>query len=124
MHRFQNCFRFCIYDLRSTRVTRLRRNSLTKTVLKSVHFLKILEISNSHLDNMQKKWVHSTKTCKLQSPNVFVFLKIDPHIFRVLGPSVCFLPPKTLFFSIVRVRLCRAQILDLEEKSLPSYSEK
>ena len=67
MHQFQNCFRFLSTTFRygvtfyacHTR-TRIKRNSVTKscrsktkTVLKSVHFQKILELSNSHLVNIQ-----------------------------------------------------------------------
>ena len=67
MHRFQNCFRFwsttfcygVTFYACHTR-TRIKRNSVTKsrrsktkTVLKLVYFLKILELSNSHLVNIQ-----------------------------------------------------------------------
>ena len=67
MHQFQKCFHFSFTTFRygvtfyaCTCVTRIKRNSVTKscrsktkTVLKSVHFQKILELSNSHLVNIQ-----------------------------------------------------------------------
>ena len=100
---YQNCFRFSDPIVRygvtfyaCNARTRVKCNSVTKnqiwktkTVLKRKDFLKILELSNSHLVNKQKKkkWSVVLKCVKVISQWQGLFLKIDHGFFRVIGPK-------------------------------------
>ena len=102
MHRFQNCFRFLSTTFRyvvtfyacHTR-TRIKRNSVTKsrrsktkTVLKSVHFQKILELSNSHLVNIQYFFSFLSivlKCVKVKCQCSLFFFQDRPWVLRVIG---------------------------------------
>ena len=87
-------FRYGVTLYACMRVTRIKRNSVTKsrrsktkTVLKSVHFQKILELSNSHLVNIHFFffWSIVLKRVKVKWQCRVFFFKIEHGLFRVIG---------------------------------------